>query len=84
MRGEVHRGHAEAMLRQFEQHLTDKDWSEAQEGVDVKLVPGPEGERRSCWLAAPTAGQREGDAREVCHALEKGLQKCRPRPCPAG
>jgi hypothetical protein len=36
-------GTPKAMLRQFEQYLTDKDWQEVQEGVEVKLVPGPEG-----------------------------------------
>jgi transposase len=37
-------GTPKAMLRQFEQYLTDKDWREVQEGVDVKLVPGPKGD----------------------------------------
>jgi transposase len=37
-------GTPKAMLRHFEQHLTDKGWSEAQEGVQVKLVPGPDGD----------------------------------------
>ena len=36
-------GTPKAMLRQFEQHLTDKDWQEVQEGVEVKLVAGPDG-----------------------------------------
>lgn len=37
-------GTPKAMLRQFEQYLTDKDWREVQEGVEVKLVPGPQGD----------------------------------------
>jgi hypothetical protein len=36
-------GTPKSMLRQFEQHLTDKDWHEVQEGVEVKLVNGPDG-----------------------------------------
>lgn len=37
-------GTPKAMLRRFEQHLTDRDWHEVQEGVEVKLVTGPENE----------------------------------------
>jgi transposase len=37
-------GTPKAMLRQFEQYLTDRDWREVQEGVEVKLVPGPQGD----------------------------------------
>jgi len=36
-------GTPKSMLRQFEQYLTNKDWHEVQEGVEVKLVEGPEG-----------------------------------------
>jgi transposase len=34
-------GTPKAMLRQFEQYLTDKDWQEVQAGVEVKLVKRP-------------------------------------------
>src|SRR4030042_1092149 len=37
-------GTPKAMLRQFEQYLRDRDWREVQEGVEVKLVPGPQGD----------------------------------------
>lgn len=37
-------GTPKAMLRKFEQYLTDKDWHEVQEGVEVKLVPSPDGQ----------------------------------------
>lgn len=37
-------GTPKSMLRQFEKHLTDKDWHEVQEGVQVKLVHGPDGQ----------------------------------------
>ena len=37
-------GTPKAVLRQFERYLTDKDWHEVQEGVEVKLVDGPDGE----------------------------------------
>lgn len=35
-------GTPKAMLKRFEQYLVDRDWHEVQEGVEVKLVPGPE------------------------------------------
>lgn len=37
-------GTPKSMLRQFEQYLTDKDWHQVQEGVEVKLVDGPNGQ----------------------------------------
>jgi hypothetical protein len=37
-------GTPKAMLRQFERHLTEGTWQEVQPGVEVKLVPGPDGE----------------------------------------
>ena len=37
-------GTPKATLRRFEQYLTDKDWHEVQAGVEVKLVPGPDGD----------------------------------------
>jgi len=37
-------GTPKAMLRRFEQYLTERDWHEVQAGVEVKLVPGPEGD----------------------------------------
>jgi transposase len=36
-------GTPKAMLRRFEEHLLEKGWQEVQEGVEVKLVPGPDG-----------------------------------------
>jgi len=36
-------GTPKAMLRRFEQHLLESGWCEVQEGVEVKLVPGPDG-----------------------------------------
>jgi hypothetical protein len=44
------------MLRQFEQHLTDQDWATAQAGVEVKLVPGPDGDET--FLLARNADRR--------------------------
>lgn len=71
-------GTPKQMLRQFEQHLTEQTWSQAQEGVDVKLVPGPDGDET--FLLARSADRR---AKELAMhekfgaRLEKGLQKMR-------
>jgi hypothetical protein len=50
-------GTPKAMLRQFERYLTDKDWQAVQAGVEVKLVPGPEG--TETFILARSADRRE-------------------------
>lgn len=50
-------GTPKAMLRQFERHLTDKNWHEVQEGVQVKLVPGPDG--RELFVLARSTDRRQ-------------------------
>ena len=49
-------GTPKAQLRGFERHLTEQDWSEAQAGVEVKLVPGLEG--NETFLLARSADRR--------------------------
>ena len=69
-------GTPKQMLRQFEQHLTDQDWSQAQEGVDVKLVPGPDGDEM--FLLARSADRRAKELamhEKFVTRLEAGLQK---------
>ena len=50
-------GTPKAMLRRFEQHLTNKDWHEVQAGVEVKLVPGPDG--AETFVLARSVDRRE-------------------------
>jgi len=50
-------GTPKAMLRGFAKHITDKDWQEVQEGIEVKLVPGPDGEET--FILARSADRRE-------------------------
>jgi hypothetical protein len=38
-------GTPKAMLRRFGQYLVDKNWHEVQEGVEVKLEHGPDGQK---------------------------------------
>jgi transposase len=69
-------GTPKAMLRQFEEYLTGKDWHEVQEGVEVKLVPGPEGDET--FVLARSVDRREKE--KAMHdrflgRLEEGLRK---------
>ena len=50
-------GTPKAMLRRFEQYLTEKEWHEVQAGVEVKLVPGPDGEET--FVLARSADRRK-------------------------
>jgi len=49
-------GTPKALLRQFEQHLVERDWTEVQAGVEVKLVPGPDGTEK--FVLARSADRR--------------------------
>lgn len=50
-------GTPKAMLRRFEQHLTEQDWQHVQFGVEVKLVPSVDGEET--FILARSADRRE-------------------------
>jgi transposase len=69
-------GTPKAMLRQFEQHLTEEDWTVAQEGVEVKLVSGPDG--AETFILARSADRRAKE--QAMHdkfslRMEEGLKK---------
>jgi transposase len=69
-------GTPKAMLRQFEQHLTEQDWMTAQAGVEVKLVPSPDGEET--FILARSADRRAKELamhEKFTARLEAGLQK---------
>jgi transposase len=69
-------GTPKAMLRRFEQHLTEKDWHEVQAGVEVKLVPGPEG--NETFILARSVDRREKEKAMHARFLERfeaGLTK---------
>jgi len=64
------------MLRQFEQHLVEENWTVAQEGVEVKLVSGPDGEET--YILARSADRRAKE--QAMHdkftaRMEEGLGK---------
>jgi transposase len=69
-------GTPKAMLTQFEQHLTEQNWTTAQAGVEVKLVPSPTGQET--FLLARSADRREKERamhEKFSARLEAGLQK---------
>ncbi|MHC4177468.1 MAG: IS1634 family transposase [Planctomycetota bacterium] len=69
-------GTPKAMLRKFEKHLLDKQWEEVQEGVEVKLVPGPEG--HETFVLARSTDRREKEQamhRRFIDRMEDGLRR---------
>jgi len=71
-------GTPKAMLRQFERALVEGEWHSVQEGVEVKLVPGPEG--AETFVLARSADRREKEQamhQRFLQRLEMGLHKLR-------
>jgi transposase len=69
-------GTPKAMLRQFGRQLSEGDWQSVQEGVEVKLVPGPEG--NEVFILARSVDRREKEKamhQRFLERLETGLQK---------
>jgi transposase len=69
-------GTPRAMLRQFEKHLLDKQWEEVQEGVEVKLVPGSEGDET--FVLARSVDRREKEQamhQRFIGRMEDGLRR---------
>jgi transposase len=69
-------GTPKAMLREFERHLADQDWHEVQAGVEVKLVPGPDGQET--FILARSGDRRQKE--KAMHGrfidrMEEGLKK---------
>ena len=69
-------GTPKAMLRQFKQYLTDKDWHEVQAGVQVKLVAGPEGEELFVLARSTDRRQKEQAMHQrFIERMETALEK---------
>jgi len=69
-------GTPKALLRQFEQHLTEKDWQEVQEGVEVKLVASPQGQEVFVLARSRDRRQKEQAMHQrFRERLEAALQK---------
>jgi transposase len=65
-------GTPRAMLRQFERYLVDQEWQEVQAGVEVKLVPGPDGQET--FILARSADRREKE-RAMHHRFAERLEE---------
>jgi transposase len=71
-------GTPKAMLRKFESALTESDWHTVQEGVEVKLVAGPDG--AETFVLARSADRRDKERalhQRFLQRLEAGLHKLR-------
>jgi transposase len=71
-------GTPKAMLRKFESALAEGDWHSVQEGVEVKLVAGPQG--AETFVLARSADRREKEKamhQRFLERLEAGLHKLR-------
>jgi transposase len=71
-------GTPKALLRRFAQYLTDRQWHEVQAGVEVKLVPGPDGEET--FILARSADRRKKEQamrQRFLDRMEDALAKMR-------
>lgn len=73
-------GTPKARLKRFEQHLLDQDWHEVQAGVEVKLVPSPEG--TETFVLCRSLARREKE--KAMHArfvrrMQRDLQRAQNR-----
>lgn len=71
-------GTPKAQLRHFESHMVDNTaWHEVHNGVEVKLVPGPEGTTEKFILARSAARRAKEQAQtdRFVKRVEEGLQR---------
>lgn len=69
-------GTPKSMLRRFEQYLTDHDWHEVHEGVEVKLVSGPDAADLFILARSEDRQKKEKAMHQKCvDRIENGLQK---------
>ena len=69
-------GTPKAVLRRFERYLLEKDWDEVQAGVEVKLVPGPDG--TETFILARSADRRAKEHAmhdRFLSRMEEGLKR---------
>jgi transposase len=69
-------GTPKAQLRQVERYLVEQDWREVQAGVEVKLVPGPQGDEQFILTRSADRRAKEKAMHDRFVArIEAGLQK---------
>jgi transposase len=74
-------GTPKGMLKKFQRELLSKDWQEVREGLEVQLVPSPDGQEtfilcRSQDRAAKEKAMHERFARRIETGLQKLQQAC--------
>jgi len=77
-------GTPKGMLRQFERELLAQDWQAVHEGLEVMLVPSPDGEEtfilcRSADRAQKEQAMHERFARRIEQGLRRMEESCRKR-----
>ena len=65
-------GTPKSMLRSFEQALLEEGWTEVQDGIEVKLCPGPDGEET--FILCRSAARREKE-RAIHARFEKRIDE---------
>jgi transposase len=69
-------GTPKAMLRRFEKHLSEGNWQAVQEGVQVKLVEGPDGQEKFILARSQDRIEKEKAIhRRFVERMEAGLAK---------
>ena len=69
-------GTPKSMLRQFERHLTDHDWTEVQSGVEVKKVASADGLEQFVLARSPDRRAKEKAMHDrFLKRIEEGLQR---------
>ncbi len=69
-------GTPKRMLKRFEQYLLSKDWTEVQEGIEVKLVASPEGQETFVLCRSADRQEKEKAIHDrFADRIEKGLTK---------
>ena len=79
-------GTPKRMLRTFERELLSEDWESIREGLEVKLVPSPDG--AETFILCRSADRREKEKamhERFAHRIEEGLKQleasCKKRKC---
>ena len=77
-------GTAKNSLRKFERELLAEDWKQVHEGLEVRLVPAPDGEEvfilcRSAERRAKEAAMHERFEKRIEEGLEKIAASCQKR-----
>jgi transposase len=69
-------GTPKAMLRRFEQHLTEHDWTEVQSGVEVKKVSSDDGVEQFILARSPERRAKEKAMHDrFLKRMEEGLER---------